>query len=120
MIITDAKAMYAGQSRAGQKTDKAPKQAPAEKKGFSEELFAASKQTDTEEMMQFIRDKRQELFEKLQKGETQQKIQIGAQAYTQKEWKRLLEAFDGVEDEKKRLLEEMMRKRAVGSCSGEE
>lgn len=74
------------------------------KKDFSTEISAAAKQT--EEMMQIIREKKEEILEKVKKGETEQSFQIGAASFTLKEWERFLEKFDKSEEEIKKLIEE--------------
>jgi len=60
----------------------------------------------TEEMMRFIRERKQEIVEKVRKGETEVKIPIGAQEYTQKEWNKLMESFDETEDDIREKLRE--------------
>lgn len=64
----------------------------------------------TEEMMQTIRDKKSEILEKVKKGETEPVIQIGAQAYTEKQWKRMLESFDDSEKDIKDMIREALEK----------
>lgn len=59
----------------------------------------------TAQMMQEIRAKKEEVYHKALKGETQQKFQIGAEAYTEKEWKRMLDKFDETQDEIRKELE---------------
>ncbi|MCM1136224.1 MAG: hypothetical protein NC400_11710 [Clostridium sp.] len=66
---------------------------------------------DTAQMMQEIRGKREELYRKIVKGETEQKFQIGAEAYTVKEWKRLLDRFDETQEDVKEALEEEKERR---------
>lgn len=63
----------------------------------------------TEEMMRFIRERKQEIYDKVRKGETEVKIRIGAQEYTQKEWKKLIESFDEAEEET--LIEKLLADR---------
>ena len=62
-----------------------------------------------------------ELVLKVKKGETEPVIQIGAQAYTEKQWKRMLESFDDTEkdikDRIREALEEMRKKRMEGELS---
>lgn len=58
------------------------------------------------EFMQLIQDRKNEILEKVKKGETEPVIQIGAQAYTEKQWKRMLESFDDSEKDIKDLIRE--------------
>lgn len=59
-----------------------------------------------EEMMRFIRERKQEIYDKVRKGQTEVKIRIGAQEYTEKEWDKLIESFDEAEDDIRRQLQE--------------
>ena len=57
-------------------------------------------------MMRFIRERKQEIYDKVRKGQTEVKIRIGAQEYTEKEWDKLIESFDETEDDIRRQLQE--------------
>ena len=59
-----------------------------------------------EEMMRFIRERKQEIYDKVRKGQTEVKIRIGAQEYTEKEWDKVIESFDEAEDDIRRQLQE--------------
>ena len=50
-----------------------------------------------------------EMSEKFRNGETEQKIQIGSNAYTVKEWKKLLTSFDKAQDQIREEIEEEVR-----------
>ncbi len=113
MIITGSKSGCAGQIPARQKTKKAEQTSNSD--SFSA-LLAASGRPDTEELLGILRDRKQELLKKVRTGETEPKIQTGARAYTQKEWKKFLEAFDGTEDEKQKLLEEQLKLNKNNLC----
>ena len=56
--------------------------------------------------MDFIRQRKDEILEKVKKGETEPAVQTGAQAFTEKEWDRLLEQFDSAEDALRELMRE--------------
>lgn len=74
----------------------------------------------TEEMMRFIRERKQEIIEKVRKGEIEVKIRVGAQEFTQKEWDKLIESFDEAEDDiRKKLREarEQQRKAMAGRAN---
>ena len=74
-------------------------------------------------MMQMLRDKIEEMYEKLQNGDVEQSFQIGAQSFTLKEWDRFLEKFDNIEDAIREMIEQELEKveneeQAYGDCSG--
>lgn len=74
-------------------------------------------------MMQMLRDKIEEMYEKLQNGDVEQSFQIGAQSFTLKEWDRFLEKFDNIEDAIREMIEKELEKmeneeQAYGDCSG--
>ena len=50
-----------------------------------------------------------EMSEKFRNGETEQKIQIGRNAYTVKEWNKLLTSFDKAQDQIREEIEEEVR-----------
>ncbi|MBO5055303.1 MAG: hypothetical protein J6C64_02975 [Lachnospiraceae bacterium] len=60
----------------------------------------------TEKMMQMIKEKMEELYEKIKKGETEQSFQIGASSFTIKEWEKFMEKFDESEEEVEKLIKE--------------
>ena len=64
----------------------------------------------TTDYLSMIQQRRQELFEKIIKGETETKYQIGNQAFTEKEWDRLLEEFDAAQEDVKEVLKERLEK----------
>lgn len=74
-------------------------QRPAEANRESE------KETKTD-YMQIIQDYIKKLFTKIENGDTELVYQTGGQAFTEKEWDKLLKSFDSAEDEIKKLIEE--------------
>lgn len=62
------------------------------------------------ECMAFLREKREEILEKLRNGETEISYQIGAESYTEKEWDKLLKKFDDIQEDVRRKMEERIRK----------
>lgn len=66
---------------------------------------------ETVDFMNILREKKQEIFKKVMNGETEPKIQIGSQAFTEKEWDRLLKQFDSAEDAIKEKMREEYAKR---------
>lgn len=69
----------------------------------------------SEEMIQLIREKMEELYEKIKKGETEQSFQIGASSFTIKEWEKFIQRFDESEEEADKLIKEAgnMQKKAA-------
>lgn len=61
-------------------------------------------------LMVQIREKMQEIYDKLQNGDTETKFQIGNQEFTIKEWDNFLEKFDSVQDAIRAALEEKIEK----------
>lgn len=57
---------------------------------------SAERLTDTFAGM--IRDRKEEFYKKLKEGTTEPSYQIGASTFTEKEWDRLLEQFDAVQE----------------------
>ena len=57
-----------------------------------------------------IREKMQQIYDKLQNGDTETKFQIGNQEFSIKEWDNFLEKFDSVQDAIREALEEKIEK----------
>ena len=75
--------------------DRSGKMQPADKQSGSAE---------DKDYMKQLQEHMEEMLDKIRHGTIQPKIQIGAQEYTQEEWKKLLEKFDEAEEE---LVEQM-------------
>ena len=80
-----------------------------QRKHSGEKATSVSKDTTTE-CMAFLREKSEEILEKLQKGETEVAYQIGGEAYTEKEWDKLLKKFDDIQEDVRQKMEERFRK----------
>lgn len=74
---------------------------------FYESLAAVSDMTTTE-LMQELSNRKNEIYEKVKKGELEESFQIGGQSFTLKEWNKLMETFDSAQDKLKALLEEKL------------
>lgn len=79
------------------------------KSSFGTELITKEKDKTTE-CMDFLREKSEEILEKLRNGETEVSYQIGAESYTEREWDKLLEKFDDIQEDVRRKMEERFRK----------
>ncbi len=64
----------------------------------------------TAELMQVLTSKRQEILEKLWRGETEPSYAIGGSSFTEKEWERLIEKVDAVLDAIREAMEEEQKK----------
>ena len=64
----------------------------------------------TAECMAFLREKSEEILEKLRNGETEISYPIGGESYTEKEWDKLLKKFDDIQEDVRRKMEERFRK----------
>ena len=86
--------------------------ARAEKKGgLSLRTRPETTGTDkTVECMTFLREKSEEILEKLRNGETEVSYPIGGESYTEKEWDKLMEKFDDIQEDVRRKMEERFRK----------
>ena len=71
---------------------------------------------DTEETVDYakiLEEKINEIFAKIQNGDTEASYQIGSQSFTEKEWEEFLDKFDSVEEAIQELMkEEQARKEA--------
>lgn len=65
----------------------------------------------TAECMAFLREKSEEILEKLRNGETEVSYQIGGASYTEKEWDKLLKKFDDIQEDVRQKMEERFQKR---------
>ena len=74
--------------------------------GYSYQNITGKTKKTKEELMQSLNDKKNELYKKLQDGNTETTFQIGGQSFSLKEWDKLLEKFDAVQDSLKAVNEE--------------
>ena len=74
-------------------------------KAFSDYLQTAAQKPTEEELWAFIRDRKEEILQKLKNGDTEETFQIGGRAYTLKEWDEMLEKFDEIQE----IIRELMR-----------
>lgn len=83
-------------------TDKAAGTDPSGTAGESEK--------ESLSLMEQIKEKMQEIYDKLQNGDTETKFQIGNQEFTLKEWDNFLEKFDSAQDAIRAALEKRLEK----------
>ena len=56
--------------------------------------------------MAFLKEKMDEMIEKIRNGDVEPTYQIGAQSFTEKEWDEFLGKFDSIEDMIRKLMRE--------------
>lgn len=78
-----------------------------------EEADASTDETVIMDYQEFFQNKINEIYEKVQNGETEPSFQIGAQSFTEKEWDEFLEKFDAFEEAMRELMQEEHVKRAA-------
>ena len=64
-----------------------------------------------EEILQMISERNQEIYEKLKNNDTETSFQIGSQSFTIKEWNKLIEQFDAVQEDIREQMQEEQAKR---------
>lgn len=64
-----------------------------------------------EDYQKILHEKIQEMFKKIQNGETEPSYQIGALSFTEKEWDIFLEKFDSLQDAIKKLVKAEQEKK---------
>ena len=74
--------------------------------GKEEQVQSADEQSKNADYRQQLQEHMAEMLDKIKHGTIQPRIQIGAQEYTQEEWKKLLEKFDEAEEELIEQVEE--------------
>lgn len=75
-----------------------------EKAGQAESIACKESENDTD-YRKFLLEKMEEMRARIKNGTIQPKIRIGAEAYTQEEWQKLLEKIDAAEDVLKEQIE---------------
>lgn len=74
----------------------------------------------TADYLQFIRDKINEMYDKVENNEAEESFQIGASSFTEKEWSKLLEEFDDIQETIRELMREEHTKRQAKQEEREE
>lgn len=77
----------------------------SERQEGKEEIFTR------EEIFQMISERTQEIYEKVKNNDTETSFQIGSQSFTIKEWNKLLEQFDAVQEDIREQMQEEQAKR---------
>lgn len=91
-----------------------------DRKGFYEDVSSAVTRgkeevkegtLTREEIFQMISKRAQEIYEKVKNNDTETSFQIGSQSFTIKEWNKLLEQFDAVQEDIREQMQEEQAKR---------
>lgn len=88
--------------------------------GKEEQVQSADEQSKNADYRQQLQEHMAEMLDKIKHGTIQPKIQIGAQEYTQEEWKKLLEKFDEAEEELIEQVEEEIEARKIQAAEERE
>lgn len=67
--------------------------------------------TETLDFRTIISSYKRELYEKIRNDEAEPKFQIGAQAFTEKEWDDFIEQIDDIQDEMRQMMREEVEER---------
>lgn len=78
------------------------------------------KESAVTDYLQIIRDKINEMYDKVKNNETEESFQIGAGSFTEKEWNKLLEEFDDIQETIRELMREEHAKRQAKQEEREE
>lgn len=81
------------------------------------EMSSSNEEFNKEEAMKLIAEHREELYEKLKNNDTEESFQIGGTSFTLKEWEKLLEEFDAVQEEIRKQMAEEQAKRQENTTS---
>ena len=98
-------------SQRGENAAKYIEQEKAFYRAFIERLEESTgAEIDAEETMDYyakiLEEKINEIFVKIQNGDTEASYQIGSQSFTEKEWEEFLDKFDSVEEAIQELMKE--------------
>ncbi len=113
--IAERRMMAVGAVQSGYDTYLYPAKAKAKEAGADFSSFvaeAAQKPQESMDYQKFMQKKIEELWVKFQNGETEPSYQIGAASFTEKEWDKLLEKFDALQEEIRAQMRQEHEKRA--------
>ena len=71
----------------------------------------ASDEEETDDYWKIISDRKNEIYEKVKNGDTEETFQIGGSSFTQKEWDKLLSEVDDIMKEMREAMREEHQKR---------
>ncbi|MDE6627599.1 MAG: hypothetical protein K2K56_14685 [Lachnospiraceae bacterium] len=94
-----------------EKEDSDEQESVMKEKSVSNEGGEEGKTLTREEMLQMLSQRREEIYEKIKNNDTETSFQIGSQSFTVREWNKLLEQFDSVQEEIREQMREEQAKR---------
>ena len=80
-------------------------------KKWSKTSYASGEETKTDDYWKIISDRKNEIYEKVKNGDTEETFQIGGSSFTEKEWDKLLSEVDDIMDEIRETMREEHQKR---------
>lgn len=80
-------------------------------KKWSEASFASDEEPETNDYWKIINDRKNEIYEKVKNGDTEETYQIGGSSFTEKEWDKLLSEVDDITEEIREAIREEHQKR---------
>ncbi len=75
---------------------------------------------ETQDYTKILKEKMNEIIDKIKNGDTEVSYQIGAQSFTEKEWEELLEKFDSIEEAIQKLMKEEQAKKEAEEAHKED
>lgn len=85
-------------------------------KEMVEEKKDESKKLSTDEMMQKIHEEIEQILVKIENGEAEPSYQIGSRSFTEREWDKLLEEFDSIQEAIRKLMKEERERREASEA----
>ncbi len=110
-MLNDLENPLAPASQRGENAGKYIEQEKEFYRAFIEKLEGLSDAEEPVDYAKFLKEKMNEILTKIKNGDTETSYQIGAQSYTEKEWKALLDKFDSVEEAIRELMREEQEKK---------
>lgn len=102
---------------------KTAEETDAEVKTGEETAAAREAEEEAVDYLQVIQEYMDELFEKIQDGDTEPKFQLGGRAYTVREWNEILEQFDSaldaIREQIREQIEEQLERSKAASAKTE-
>ncbi len=78
---------------------------------WSEDFFTSDEEKETTDYWKIISDRKNEIYEKVKNGDTEESFLIGGSSFTEKEWDKLLSEVDDITEEIREAMREEHQKR---------
>ncbi len=86
---------------------------------WREDSFTSDEGTETIDYWKIISDRKNEIYEKVKNGDTEESFLIGGSSFTEKEWDKLLSEVDDIMDEIREAMREEHQKRVENATEEE-